>query len=311
MEKWFFEGIVYDLESGLGKVNLEFTGDDSDYTIGDFVGGSNENVSVVFEASCCVRRASLSIIDMVGNAAVKQFYQGPLRDCGRLTLSELNAKGFDLTWNCPCADWPRIDHFNVKVTASDGVTDRDDNYSYENCQSITQTIPGLRSCMQYNVTLTAHAGPVGTEHEVENYRETLTTTLESTPTRPTALTVSSKSATSFNITWMPPIEHKECVRDYRVCYKLLEFSKARPAMEVCNVTQELNFHVEDLEPCAQYRVRVTALTSNGRYSLDATLEDSTELAGEFFNIILSQKLMKLLLKPFQYLERHQTSKSSK
>ena len=82
-------------------------------------------------------------------------------------------------------------------------------------------------------------------------------------------------------------------------------------MEVCNVAQELNFHVEDLEPCAQYRVRVTALTSNGRYSLDATLQDSTELAGEFFNIILSQKLMKLLLKPFQYLERHQTSKSSK
>ena len=79
MEKWFFEGIVYDLESGLGKVNLEFTGDDTDYTIGEFVGGSNENVSVVFDASCCVRRASLSIIDMVGNAAVKQFYQGPLR----------------------------------------------------------------------------------------------------------------------------------------------------------------------------------------------------------------------------------------
>ena len=145
--------------------------------------------------------------------------------------------------------------------------------------------------MQYNVTLTAHAGPVGTEHEIENYRETLTTTLESIPTRPTALTVSSKSATSFNITWMPPIEHKECVRDYRVCYKLLEFNKVSPAIEVCNVTEELNFYVEDLEPCAQYRVRVTALTSNGRYSLDATLEDSTELAGEFFNYAI-QKLLK-------------------
>ena len=82
LEQWFFEGIVYDLESGLGKVNLEFSGDDdSDYnfTIDEFVAGSNDNVSVVFEASCCVRAASLSIIDMIGNAAVKQFDQGPLR----------------------------------------------------------------------------------------------------------------------------------------------------------------------------------------------------------------------------------------
>ena len=195
-------------------------------------------------------------------------------------MSHVNAKGFDLTWNCPCAqDWPRVDHYNVKVTASDGVIDRDDNYAYENCESITESVPGLRSCMQYNISLTAHAGPEGIDHDIETYKETMTTTLESVPTRPTGLTVTSKTTTGLNITWLPPIEHKECVKQYRICYKLVAQFQRKVGLEVCNVTEGLNFELEDLEPCAQYRIRVTALTSNGRYSLDAILEDSTEIDG--------------------------------
>ena len=195
-------------------------------------------------------------------------------------MSQLTEGGFNLNWGCPCADWPRIDHFNVKVTASDGVTDRDDNYSFENCESISESVIGLRSCMQYNISLTAHAGAEGTEHDVEAYREKMATTLESVPTRPTALTVTSKSTTALNITWMPPIEHKECVKEYRVCYKMVvftQFQSQTAASEICNVTEELNFALEDLEPCAQYRIRVTALTANGRYSLDSVLEESTDI----------------------------------
>ena len=116
--------------------------------------------------------------------------------------------------------------------------------------------------MQYNVTLTAHAGPEGTDHEFETYVQKVTTTLESVPTRPTSLAVSAKTTTTLNVTWMPPIEYKECVKEYRVCYKLLAFTRTVPeAEEACIVTENMDVFLENLEPCAQYRVRVTAFTA--------------------------------------------------
>ena len=62
--------------SGQGTLNID-----------EFDIGSNKNVSVSFNATCCVRKALLSMLDVVGNADRVEFNQGPL-----------NGKELSLAW---------------------------------------------------------------------------------------------------------------------------------------------------------------------------------------------------------------------
>lgn len=80
------EADVFDLETGLKKVNAEFNGEDGIIEIPSFVEGTTENVSISLDFSCCVRSASFSLIDVAGNGNFKDFNKGPLKGKNRIIL---------------------------------------------------------------------------------------------------------------------------------------------------------------------------------------------------------------------------------
>ena len=73
------EAEVFDLETGLKKINADYSGEDGIIEIPSFVEGTTENVSISLDFSCCVRSASFSLIDVAGNGNFKDFNKGPLK----------------------------------------------------------------------------------------------------------------------------------------------------------------------------------------------------------------------------------------
>ena len=73
------EAEVFDLETGLKKINADYNGEDGIIEIPSFVEGTTENVSISLDFSCCVRSASFSLIDVAGNGNFKDFNKGPLK----------------------------------------------------------------------------------------------------------------------------------------------------------------------------------------------------------------------------------------
>ncbi len=96
-----------------------------------------------------------------------------------------------------------------------------------------------------------------------------------------------KTSTTMTIGWNPPIANKECVHHYRVCYLLLPSDQVvEKNDEVCAQTppvldfdEPLEYNLTDLEPCAKYRISVTAITGGGIESDTVFHEDSAELEG--------------------------------
>ena len=81
------EAEVFDLESGLKKVNVDYSGDEGIVEIPEFDDGTTEKLNVSLDFSCCVRSASFSLIDVAGNGNFKEFDKGPLRgEKQKLTL---------------------------------------------------------------------------------------------------------------------------------------------------------------------------------------------------------------------------------
>ncbi len=64
--------------SGLRQVFVDFTGEDAEVNIGNFDAGTNDMVTVTFKASCCIRKATLGLLDVAGNSNRNVFDQGPL-----------------------------------------------------------------------------------------------------------------------------------------------------------------------------------------------------------------------------------------
>ena len=58
---------------------MDYVGDDANTVIGDFEAGSNDKINVEFNASCCIRQATLGLLDVVGNTNRTTFDQGPLK----------------------------------------------------------------------------------------------------------------------------------------------------------------------------------------------------------------------------------------
>lgn len=103
-------------------VGVDFEGD-GNLEIEDFVIGTNESLEVSFDASCCVRKAALSLIDVAGNPNRKDFDKGPLKDCGRLSVSDVTASSLMARWTCPCSNWEGVDRYEMEFVASDGEID--------------------------------------------------------------------------------------------------------------------------------------------------------------------------------------------
>ncbi len=62
----------------LVKVDVQADEDQYEVVIDDFNAGTNETINVRFEASCCVRKALLRLMDVAGNGNQVSFDQGPL-----------------------------------------------------------------------------------------------------------------------------------------------------------------------------------------------------------------------------------------
>ena len=71
-------------------VGVDFSGENGNLNIDDFVVGTNENVSVNLDVNCCVRKAILSMIDVAGNAQRADFDKGSLKSNSILLKSSLN-----------------------------------------------------------------------------------------------------------------------------------------------------------------------------------------------------------------------------
>jgi hypothetical protein len=116
-------------------------------------------VNGVFKATCCTRKATISVLDVAGNAINKEFDNGPLRgsflketkninvllkkillkkisffsDCGRVSVCNSCVTESEVTvdWSCPCSDWT-VEKYEFTFIASDGALDFSHN-SY--CES--------------------------------------------------------------------------------------------------------------------------------------------------------------------------------
>ena len=73
--------------SGLRIVGVDFAGEGI-LNIDTFTVGTNDNVFVVLNATCCVRKALLSMIDVAGNANRAEFNKGPLKGTSDTRSSE-------------------------------------------------------------------------------------------------------------------------------------------------------------------------------------------------------------------------------
>ena len=110
----------------------------------------------------------------------------------------------------------------------------------------------------------------------------------SAPSSPRGLAVIEKNSTSMTVLWELPTENRECVHHYRVCYKLLNLFKwVSEVPEICIETSNTSVIITELEPCATFRIRVSAVTELGEYSIDSVEQETTEFAGtcHIFGII--------------------------
>ena len=106
---------------------------------------------------------------------------------------------------------------------------------------------------------------------------------------PRNVRTSEKTTTMLTLEWDPPLANKECVHHYTVCHMLIpgmHIAYTTAWDEVCQQTAEvtdpsasLSFNLTDLEPCAKYRISITAVTPKGKQSLTIFYEDSAELEG--------------------------------
>ncbi len=91
---------------GLRRAVVDFVGaspDDVDLVIDPFTPGSTETVAVSFNASCCVREATLKLLDFVGNASPKEFDLGPLYGtCLQFWTVRLNLGIFQIRRSLGC-----------------------------------------------------------------------------------------------------------------------------------------------------------------------------------------------------------------
>ena len=119
----------------------------------------------------------------------------------------------------------------------------------------------------------------------------------------------NKTSESLTLQWNPPREHKECVDHYEVCYEILPETRFGPkAEEICNDTvpvevidlphlsntelililpyqvnhyQDLVQHtIDELEPCADYRISVASVTKGGIQSHRLNYRDHAGFAGK-------------------------------
>ena len=108
----------------------------------------------------------------------------------------------------------------------------------------------------------------------------------SAPSSPRSLTVIGKTSTSMNISWQLSADNRECVHHYRICYKPLDlYYGVQKVAEKCIETFDTSITITDLEPCAKFRIRVSAVTALGSYSIESIKEDTTEYESKCVNVL--------------------------
>jgi len=68
----------------MGSIQIEALGSTYNTTIPPFTPGSLDTFSVEFHADCCVRRSTISVLDVAGNANSAVFDLGPLKGESKL-----------------------------------------------------------------------------------------------------------------------------------------------------------------------------------------------------------------------------------
>ena len=88
----------------------------------------------------------------------------------------------------------------------------------------------------------------------------------------------------MDISWQLPADNRECVHHYRVCYKPLDlYYGVQKVAEKCIEAFNTSITITDLEPCAKFRIRVSAVTALGSYSIESIKEDTTEFESKCLN----------------------------
>ena len=93
------------------------------------------------------------------------------------------------------------------------------------------------------------------------------------------------STHSIEITWYTPVEHKECINHYKLCYLLLPGQgNEGPFNESCIETPEVTDYalpivqqINNLEPCAKYRIIIAPVTHEGKLGRQSMYEASTAI----------------------------------
>ena len=129
--------------------------------------------------------------------------------------------------------------------------------------------------MSYTIQMRAFEQS-GSNGNYEDYKAQTAMTTESTPSSPLSVSTTSKSTTNLTIEWQIPVQHSLCVHHYRICYKINDDSIDISTPELCDETSNTTYIMSDLEPCATYRIRVSAVTPLGVHSLDTIHHDTTE-----------------------------------
>ena len=89
----------------------------------------------------------------------------------------------------------------------------------------------------------------------------------------------------MNISWQLPADNRECVHHYRICYKPLDlYYGVQKVDEKCIETFNTSITITDLEPCATFRIRASAVTALGSYSIESIKEEITEFESKYLTL---------------------------
>lgn len=251
---WTATATFQDGKSGMSNIYARPDGYSTE--VDKYTAGTTDPVRVTYDASCCVTQADIIGVDTVGNVGKCTIDMG---DLGGYILDfeaiEVGTTWVNLQWTIT------LTIYDVRKYA---LTVNDDLTHEFHCTDTTCTynVTDLESCADQMFRLTPHF-TIDASDQAGEPAYTEATTLSGDPSAPTDGQVLNVTESSAIVSWVE--KENKCISLFKVCYRPFGFE----APVVCSQTVDTTFELKDLEACAIYEVKVTAINNEGKESSDS------------------------------------------